>query len=192
MIRYFLVLAVTGASFLLADLVLGFLAAGQAHGRYTPGRDVHLLFSLATVVILLGIHSIVYTYFMATRKWAQEVVRVYQLPDWFNVQATRNKRRASRFIMGSMTAIALAAWSGAAADTVSSAYSAWHLGAAALALAFNLGSFLAEYRVIVAHVRLLMELKDRADRMRAERYADPGADRALAGKETASAPPETR
>ena len=37
-------------------------------------------------------------------------------------------------------------------------------------MAFNLGSFAVEYGVIVGHVRLLMELKDRADRMREERY----------------------
>ncbi len=166
MIRYFLVLAVTGGSFLLADVVLGFLAAGEAPGPHAVARAVHLLFSLATVVVLLGVHSIVYTYFLATGKWAKEVVRVYQLPDEFNDRAKQNKRRAFRFIMGSMTAIAVAAWLGAAADTRGLAYSVWHLGAAGLALAVNLGSFVVEYGVIEAHVRLLMELKDRADRMR--------------------------
>jgi hypothetical protein len=169
MLRYFLVLAVTGTSLLIADVVLGFLAAGEAPGPHAVGRAIHLLFSLVTVVGLLGIHSIVYTYFMATRKWAQEVVRVYQLPDWFNAQATQNKRRAFRWIMGSMTTIAVAAWLGAAADTRGSAYSVWHLGSVALALAFNLRSFVVEYGLIVAHVRLLIELKDRADRMRSDR-----------------------
>src|SRR5215467_3022487 len=170
MIRYFLVLAVTGGSLLIADVVLGFFAAGETPGPHAVGRAVHLLFSLATVVVLLGIHSIVYTYFVATGKWAKEVVRVYQLPDGLNDQAKQNKRRAFRFIMGSMSTIAVAAWLGAAADTRGSAYSAWHLASAALALAFNLGSFVVEYGVIVAHVRFLRELKDRADRMRAERY----------------------
>ena len=69
--------------------MLGFFAAGEARGPHAIGRAVHLLFSLLTVVTLLGIHSIVYTYFMATGKWAKEVVRVYQLPDWFIAQATR-------------------------------------------------------------------------------------------------------
>ena len=69
-----------------------------------------------------------------------------------------------------MTAIAVAAWLGAAADTRGPGYAIWHLGSAAFALAFNLGSFVVEYAVIVAHVRLLAELKDRADRLREERY----------------------
>jgi hypothetical protein len=166
MIRYFLVLAVTGASLLVADIALGIIAAGEVPGPHAVGRTIHLLFSLVTVVALLGIHSIVYTYFMATGKWAKEVVRVYQLPGWFNMQAAKNKRRAFRFVMGSMTVIAVAAWLGAAADTRGPAYAPWHLGSAAAALAFNLGSFIVEYAVIVAHVRLLKELKDQADRIR--------------------------
>lgn len=170
MIRYFLVLAVTGTSLLIADFVLGFFATGEAHGPGAIARGIHLLFSLATVVVLLGIHSIVYTYFVATGKWAKEVVYAYKLPDWIGTQATKNKRRAFRFIMGSMTTIAIAAWLGAAADTRSTNYTPWHLAAAAFAIAYNIASFVIEYAVIVAHVRLLTELKDRADRMREERY----------------------
>ena len=175
MIRYFLVMAVTGTSLLVADFVLGMFATDEAHGPGAIARGIHLLFSLATVVILLGIHSIVYTYFVATGKWAKEVVQAYRLPDWISTQATKNKRRAFRFIMGSMTAIAMAAWLGAAADTRGSSYSVWHLIFAAFALAFNLGSFVVEYIVINAHVRLLTELKDRADQMRAERYGPQAA-----------------
>src|ERR1700712_4526929 len=97
------------------------------------------LFSLLTVLALLGIHSIVYTYFMATNKWAKEVVRVYQLPDWFNTQAKKNKKRAMRFVMWSIMLISITAWMGAAADTRGSSYSLWHLGIAAATMAYNLG-----------------------------------------------------
>jgi len=168
--RHFLVMAVMGGSLLLADFAIGLFATGDLHGPGSVARGVHLLFSLATVVVLLGIHSIVYTYFIATGKWAKEVVSAYQLPDWINAQAKKNKRRAFRFIMWSMTSIAVAAWLGAAVDTRGSFYSLWHLGFAALAVAFNLGSFVVEYAVIVAHMRLLTDLKNRADRLREERY----------------------
>jgi hypothetical protein len=164
--RHFLVMAVTGGSLLVADFVIGLFATGDLHGPGAVARGVHVLFSLATVVVLLGIHSIVYTYFVATGKWAKEVVTAYQLPDWINAQAKKNKRKAFRFIMWSMTAVAVAAWLGAAADTRSAAYTPWHLAFAAGAVAFNFGSFFVEYSVIVAHVRLLTELKDQADRLR--------------------------
>jgi hypothetical protein len=170
MIRYFLVLAVTGASLLGVDFVLGLFAAAEPRGPHAVWRAIHVLFSIATVVVLLGIHSIVYTYFMATTKWAKEVVRVYQLPDWFIAQATRNKRRGFRFVFGAMTAVAITAWLGAAADTQSDWYAPWHLGVAALALAFNLGTFVVEYLGIVSHARLLLELKSQADSMREARY----------------------
>jgi hypothetical protein len=170
MIRYFLVLAVLGGSLLAADAVLGFVAAGEAPGPHAVGRAVHLLFSLLTVVVLLGVHSIVYTYFVATGKWAGEVVRVYQLPDRFTIEAKANKRRAFRFVLLSMTAIAAAAWMGGAADTLGAGYAPWHLAAAVAALAVNFGSFAAEYTAIVGHARLLAELKDTADRLREAQY----------------------
>jgi hypothetical protein len=185
MIRYFLVMAVTGGSLLLADFAIGLFATGDAHGPGAIARGVHILFSLATVVALLGIHSIVYTYFVATGKWAKEVVAAYQMPDWINAQAKKNKRRAFRFIMWSMTAIAVAAWLGAAADTRGESYSLWHLGSALFAVAFNLGSFVVEYAVIVAHVRLLSELKERADRLREERYGPAAASEPQAYRSTA-------
>ena len=52
---------------------------------------------------------------------------------------------------------------------------------AALAVAFNFGSFIVEYSVIVAHVRLLRELKERADRLREERYGSSGASASESG-----------
>ena len=170
MIRYFLVLAVTGASLLAANFVIGLLAAGEARAPGAVWHGVHFLFSLLTVLALLGIHSIVYTYFMATNKWAKEVVRVYQLPDWFNTQAKKNKKRAMRFVMGSITMIAITAWLGAAADTRGGSYSLWHLAIAAATFAYNLGAFVMEYGAIVAHAQLLMQVKEKADQLRAERY----------------------
>ena len=47
--------------------------------RFARGATRLGFVDVLTVVVLLGIHSIVYTYFMATGKWAKEVVRVYEL-----------------------------------------------------------------------------------------------------------------
>ena len=52
---------------------------------------------------------------------------------------------------------------------------AWHLGASALTIAFNLGSFVVEYGGIVSHARLLLELKSQADQLRAARYGSADA-----------------
>jgi len=176
MLRYFLVLAVTDGSLLVASFVLGLLASGEHNLPRSTWRDVHFLFALLTTMATLAVHSIVYTYFMATGKWAKEVVHVYKLPEWINDQAKKNKRKAFRFVFWSITVVAVAAWLGAAAHTRAGAgWPLWHLGVAALALAFNFGAFAVEYAVILSHARLLLEVKARADRMRAERYGQEEA-----------------
>jgi hypothetical protein len=170
MLRYFLVLAVTDGSLLAASFVLGLLASGEPRGPGAIWHGLHVLFAIVTTMATLAVHSIAYTYFLATGKWAKEVVHVYQLPDWINAQAKKNKRKAFRFQFWSMTLISIAAWLGAASDT-QGMNPLWHLGVAATAIAYNLGAFAVEYAVIVAQARLLLEVKARADQMREARYA---------------------
>jgi hypothetical protein len=169
MLRYFLVLAVTDGSLLVASFVAGLIASGEPRGPHAVWRGVHVLVALVATMATLAVHSIAYTYFLATGKWAQEVVRVYGLPGWINDQAKKNKRKAFRFEFWGMTLIAVAAWFGAAADT-RGLHPLWHLGVAALALAFNFGAFAVIYAVIVAQARLLLEVKAQADRLREARY----------------------
>jgi hypothetical protein len=178
--RIFLGLAVASGSLLVASFVLGFLAAGEPRGPHAVWHAIHFLFALLTVMVGLLVHSIVYTYFLGTGKWVKEVVRVYGLPEWVNAQAKKNKRKAFPFEFWGMMSLGATAWMGAGNETLGWP-SAWHLGVASLTLAFNLGAFVAEYAAIVAQARLLLEVKDEADRLRAERYgAEPvaAADRA--------------
>jgi len=126
MLRYFLVLAVTAGSLLVACFVLGLMASGEPRGPHAIWHGIHILFALLTILVTLAVHSIVYTYFLATGKWAKEVVRVYQLPDWINTQAKKNKRKAFRFVMWSSTWVMVAAWLGAASDT-QGLNPLWHL-----------------------------------------------------------------
>jgi hypothetical protein len=169
MLRYFLVLAVTDGSLLVASFVLGLLASGEPQGPGAIWRGVHVLFALLATMATLAVHSIAYTYFLATGKWAQEVVRVYSLPDWINTQAKKNKRKAFRYEFRSMALIAVTAWIGAAVHT-QGLDPLWHLGVALLTLAYNFFAFSVEYSVIVEQARLLLEVKAQADRLRAERY----------------------
>ncbi len=174
MLRYFLVLAVTDGSLLAARFVVGLIASGEPRGPHAVWRGVHVLVALTATMATLAVHSIAYTYFLATGKWAKEGVRVYCLPTWINDQAKKNKRKAFRFEFWGMTLVAIAAWMGAGADT-QGLNPLWHLFVAALAIAFNLGAFTVEYAVIVAHARLLLEVKSQADRLRAARYGADGA-----------------
>lgn len=173
MLRYFLVLAVSDASFLIATFVVGLIASGEPRGPHAIWRGVHLLIALAATMATLAVHSIAYTYFLATGKWAAEVVRVYNLPAWINDQAKKNKRKAFRFEFWGMTTVAIAAWLGAGADTMG-LNPLVHLASAAVALGFNIGAFAVVYAVIVAQARLLLEVKDQADRLREASLAAAG------------------
>lgn len=170
MIRCFLFLSVLGGSLLIADVVLGFLAATGVSGPNADGRAIHRVLSLLTVALILGIHSMVSIYFAATGKRAGELVRVHRLRDRFLAQAERNRRRAFRFVVGSVMAIVIAAGLGFLADRAGESDATWHLIAAMMALAFNLGSFLVEYVSIVGQARLLAEWKEAVGRRRTGRY----------------------
>jgi hypothetical protein len=179
--RIFLGLAVTNGSFLLASYVVGLIAMGEprAKGVSDPWHLTHFLLGLLTTLTTLLVHSIVYTYFLGTGKWVKEVVRVYKMPEWVEAQAKKNRKKAFRFEFWSMALIAVAAWFGAASDA-QSFNPTWHLAAASVALAFNLGAFVVEYAVLVAQGRLLLEVKARADGQRQALYG-PDAVAATAG-----------
>jgi hypothetical protein len=175
MLRYFLVLAVTDGSLLIASFVVGLIASGEPRGPHAVWHGVHVLVALVATMATLAVHSIAYTYFLATGKWAAEVVRVYELPTWINDQAKKNKRKAFRFQFWGMTLVAVTAWLGAGADT-QGLNPLWHLLVSMVALGFNFGAFAVEYAVIVAQARLLLEVKAQADRLREARYgAEPAA-----------------
>jgi hypothetical protein len=170
--QIFLALAATDGLLLLVTFSLGlFVPSGQGGIVH----DMHFLVALLTILTTLLVHGIVYTYFLGTGKWVREVVRVYRMPDWVEAQATRNKRRCFPFVIWGMLAVGATAWLGAAADTIRGFGGLWHLVAASATLAFTLGAFAFEYVSIVAQARLLIQVKDQADRLRLARQAEAGA-----------------
>lgn len=171
--RIFLGLAVTVGTLLTASFVLGLLASGEDRAVAHFWRDVHFLVALVATMATLLAHSIVFTYLLGTGKWVKEVVRVYELPEWVDGQAIRNKRRAFPFELLGMALVGVAAWLGAAVDTRAGFNPLWHLGLAGVALTFNLGAFVVEYAAIIAQARLLLEVKNQADRMRLATPSQP-------------------
>lgn len=162
--RIFLGMAITDGTLLLVSFGLGFAANGGARG---PGSwyTVHFLFGLLATMTTLLVHSIAFTYFLGTGRWVKEVVTVYKLPAWVHAQAVRNKRRAFPFAVLGMFMVGGTAWLGAGAERLGWP-TALHLGMAAVALGFTLGAFAVEYAAIVAQARLILEVKDQADRLR--------------------------
>lgn len=178
MIRAYLILATTAVSLLAAAFATGMMASASPRDELRTWGEVHLAASLATVIAVLAIHSVVYTYFIATTRLVKEVSRASGLPDWLLARARRNKGRAARFILGGAAAAAVAAWSGAALDARGAAFAPWHLAAASFAVGFNAVAFFIEYAGVISHQRLIAELRAMADRARAARRDDSSADEA--------------
>lgn len=166
--RIFLGLAVTSGTMLVVTFVLGFFVPPRQGGFW---HDLHFLVALTSLVVTMMVHSIVYTWFIGTGKWIKEVVHVYGLPEWVNAQAKKHKRRAFPFIFWSIMFLGAAAWLGAYVDTRRDAQPLWHLGVAAVSLAFNLVAFVMEYASILTQARLLEDVRTEADRLRLERVA---------------------
>jgi len=166
--RIFLRLAVADGTLLIAIFVLGLFASAEPRGPGHPPavwHGTHVLLGVFAVMFTLLTHSVVYTYFLGTNKWVKEVVHVYRMPEWVEVQSKRNKKKAFRFEFWSMALIGIAAWLGAGADA-QGLNPLWHLAATSTAIAFNFTAFFAEYATIVAQARLLIEVKARADEQR--------------------------
>ena len=163
--RIFLGLAVTNGMLLLVAIAMGLMAVGEPRVPGATWVGLHILVGLLATMTTLLVHAIAFTYFLGTGRWVKEVVHVYKMPEWVLAQAVRNKRRAFPFELGSMALVGGAAWTGAGTHA-----QGWpsllHLAAATAALAFNIGAYALEYAAIVAQARLILEVKDRADRQR--------------------------
>jgi len=171
--RIFLRLAVANGTLLVALFVMGLFASAEPRGQGHPPavwHGTHVLLGVFATMFTLLVHSIVYTYFLGTNKWVKEVVEVYEMPEWVAAQSKANKKKAFRFEFYSMALIGAAAWLGAGADA-QGLDPTWHLAATSTAVAFNFAAFFAEYAVIIAQARLLLEVKARADQQREARRA---------------------
>jgi hypothetical protein len=176
--RIFLGLAATNSVFLLVTFIFGFVAtaAGGARATDRAWMDLHFLLGLFSTITTVLVHSIVFTYFLGTGKWVKEVSRVYGLPGWVWAQAIKNKRKAFPVELWGMALIGIAAWMGAGAHA-RGWRPEWHLGLAAVALAFNSGAFVIEYVAIVSQARLLLEVKEQADFLRLQSQTKAKDDR---------------
>jgi len=165
--RVFLGLAVSNLTILVVAFGSGLFASAEPKSPEAFWPGLHLLLGLLAMLTCLLVHSVVYTYFLGTGKWIGEVVRVYKLPATFEARSKRNKRRAFPFEFWSMMIVGAAVWLGGAADTMEGAWPIWHLLISAVAIGFNLGAHFVEYAVIQGQARLILEVKQTADRLRA-------------------------
>ena len=150
MIPLFLGLTLVNLLCLGTATALGYMSLGDAG----ESKGMHILAGALATLVCVGVHCVVFTYFVATAKWVQHAVLVKQL-DASLAEPTRSfKKQAFPAALLAMAVTFAAALCGAARVSygVSPTY---HHVAAWIAVATNVAVALAEYRAIERNGRLI-------------------------------------
>jgi hypothetical protein len=164
------VLAPTTWFALLATFVVGFVS--QATGGLTsPNGSIYLLhftLGLFSVLFALGVHSLIFIYFLGTGRWVKEVALAYGIADDPLPKRTRELKRQTfpPALFAMLIAIATAC-AGAAVQ-----WREWHwtlhLGLAVATLAINAWAFWVELRNVTINAAIIDDVMREVDRIRAQ------------------------
>jgi MFS family permease len=149
MVSLFLGLTVANVVGLVAALVLGYVARGDE-----GWRGYHLLAGVLAALLCIGVHCVVFTYFIATAKWVRHAVEVKHLDESLIAPTRSFKVMAFPAALLAMLAVFAAACLGAAHDAYGLAR-AWHHLAALGAVVVNVTAAAVELRAIGRNGRLI-------------------------------------
>jgi hypothetical protein len=135
---------------------------------------VHLMFGVASALVVVLVNCIVVIYFIGTSRWCKEVVETYSLDPELLRRSVILKRRTFPWAVMSMLAVVGVVALGGAADPFMGRVgtATWvvpHLIGALVGLAFIAWTFLIEARRIRAHHDVIAEILSEVKRIRAER-----------------------
>jgi len=157
------------------------LASQATNGLRSPDGSIYLLhFTLAlfSVLFTLGVHCLIFIYFLGTGRWVKEVALAYGIPDAPLPKLTRDLKRRTfpPALLAMLTPIAAAA-AGAAVQWQDWHWSL-HLTLAVATLAVNAWAFWVEYRNVSINVSVIEDVLTEVDRIRAS-YGLPSNEEAL-------------
>ena len=152
MIPLFLGLSTANLLGLLAAAVVGYVSVDQR-----DLRPYHLLAGVLAAILCVGVHCVVFTYFIATGKWVQHAVTVKSLDPALALPTRSFKAMAFPAALGCMTIVFVAACLGAAHDSYRVSRT-WHHLLALTAIAANLAGAAIEYHAISRNGRLIDEI----------------------------------
>jgi hypothetical protein len=169
MSRILLRLSVLNFLALLAAFVLGWLSrwrGGLLHAD-DPVFPLHFYVGLFAVLSTLGVHCLIFIYFLGTGRWVKEVASAYRLPDAPLPKLTRDlKRRTFPVALLAMLTPIAAAAAGAGAQRQEWPWYV-HATLATLTLLVNLWAFVVEYRNVGINLGVLDEVMRQVDDIRA-------------------------
>jgi hypothetical protein len=160
MIPLFLGLTIANLTALLLTIALGYAGVAGIGSL----RAWHMLSGAITVLLCIGVHCVVFTYFIATAKWIQHAVTVKGLEESFTSPTRSFKAQAFPAALCAMGSVFITAMFGAATDNHMVA-TVWHHLIALGAVGVNLGASIIEYAAIERNGRLIDSILTEAARL---------------------------
>lgn len=156
---------------LLAAFVVGWLSF-FFQSRANPDDSTYLLhvfLGLVAGTTTLGVHCLIFIYFLGTGRWVKEVAAAYKIPDDPLPKLTRTLKRRS-FPAALFAMLITIATTSAGAGVATQAWP-WpvHATLAVVAVTINVWAFFVEYRCVAINAGVIDEVMREVDRIRAER-----------------------
>jgi tellurite resistance protein TehA-like permease len=162
---------------LLAAFGFGVLswARGGLKDTTVTSYELHLYVALFAVIFNLGLHCLIFIYFLGTGRWVKEVALAYRLPDEPLPKLTRElKRQTFPPALFAMLVPIAAAAAGMANIHQSVSFAAYlHAGFAILTLLINVWALRIEYRNVQTNAGVIDRVMAEVDRIRAEKGLPP-------------------
>jgi hypothetical protein len=155
---------------LLAAFVVGWIsvARGSRHNGADPTFMLHIFLGLLAVLTNLGVHSLIFIYFLGTGRWVKEVALAYRIPDEPLPKLTRElKRQAFPPALTAMLVPIAAAAAGAGVHT-QEWWWVWHASLATASLLVNLWAYWVEYRSVAVNAGIIDQVMREVDEIRAK------------------------
>jgi hypothetical protein len=172
MTHTFRLLAALLTAAMLASIGVGFWSFSLPPGSELRANVffVHYFLGLLTVTIgILGVHCLIFIYFLGTGRWVKEVTLAYQMPDAPNHKRTRELKRAAfpPALYSMLIGVA------AAAAGEGARFQDWHwtvhMTLAFATLLVNLWAFRIEYRCVAENAGVIRAVMEDVERIRRER-----------------------
>ena len=130
---------------------------------------LHVYLGILSVTVNLGVHCLIFIYFLGTGRWVKEVALAYKIPDQPLPRLTRDlKRKTFPPALFAMLVPIAAAAAGTGAQLQEWPWPV-HAGLAAAGLLVNAWAFTIEYCNVRTNAGVLDEVLREVDRIRASR-----------------------
>jgi hypothetical protein len=128
---------------------------------------VHFALGLGSTIGNLGVHCLIFIYFLGTGRWVKEVALAYKIPDMPLPRLTRDLKR--RTFPPALLAMLLPVAAAASGEGARRDWPGWiHLTLAVSSLLINLWAFRLEYRNVSINGGVIDDVLREVDRIRAE------------------------